>query len=112
VSRRVPDRGEVCWLEFDPQSGHEQRGRRPALVLSPKLYNGKVGLAICCPLTAQVKGYPFEVLVPEGLAAKGAVLADQVKSLDWKARKARFLCRLPDGVTDDVLLKVGLLLGR
>ena len=112
MSRRVPERGEVYWLELDPQSGREQRGRRPALILSPSVYNGKVGLAVCCPLTTQVKGYPFEVVIPSGLPAKGAVLADQVKSLDWRVRKARFLCRAPDAVVDDVLLKVGLLLGQ
>jgi mRNA interferase MazF len=100
----------VYWLELDPQSGHEQQGRRPALVLSPAIYNGKVGLAVCCPLTTQVKGYPFEVRLPGGLPAKGAILADQVKSLDWKSQKSRFLCRIPDSVTGDVLAKLGLLL--
>ncbi len=84
----VPDAGDVVWLEFNPQAGHEQSGRRPALVLSPAAYNGKTGLIVGCPMTTQVKGYPFEVeVVQDGVAS--AVLSDQVKSLDWKARKAR-----------------------
>ena len=88
ASARVPDRGDLVWLDFGPQAGHEQSGRRPALVLSPAAYNAKVGLALCCPITSQVKGYPFEVPVPEGAAIAGAVLADQVRSLDWRARRA------------------------
>lgn len=84
----VPDAGDIVWLEFDPQAGHEQAGRRPALVLSPARYNGKSGLMICCPMTTQVKGYPFEVRVEtDGLTS--VVLADQVKSLDWKVRRAQ-----------------------
>jgi mRNA interferase MazF len=107
---RAPQRGDVFWLEFDPQSGHEQKGRRPALVLSPEPYNRMVGLAVCCSLTTQVKGYPFEVLVPAGLPAKGAILSDQVKSLDWRTRNARFLCHLPEAVTAEVLAKLDALL--
>jgi mRNA interferase MazF len=84
----VPEAGDVVWLEFDPQAGHEQSGHRPALVLSPARYNGKTGLMLCCPMTTQVKGYPFEVRADmDGVT--GAVLADQVKSLDWRARRAR-----------------------
>ena len=82
----VPDAGEIVWLNFTPQAGHEQAGRRPALVLSPAAYNGKTGLAICCPMTTQVKNYPFEVLISEN--PPSVVLADQVKSLDWRIRKA------------------------
>ena len=82
----VPDAGEIVWLNFTPQAGHEQAGRRPALVLSPAAYNGKTGLAICCPMTTQVKNYPFEV--PIAGNPPGVVLADQVKSLDWRIRKA------------------------
>ncbi len=111
VARYVPDRGDAVWLEFDPQSGHEQRGRSPALVLSPASYNGKVGLAILCPVTSQTKGYPFEVALPEHAGVDGVVLADQVKSLDWRARKARLIGRVPDTVTDQVLGKLGALLG-
>ncbi len=83
----VPDRGDIVWLSFDPQAGHEQKGHRPALVLSPKTYNGKTGLMLCCPMTTRIKGYPFEVLLAD--AKPSAALADQVKSLDWRARKAK-----------------------
>jgi len=83
----VPERGDLVWLTFNPQAGHKQAGRRPAVVLSPKAYNGKVGLALFCPITSQVKGYPFEVRLPEGLPVSGSILADQVKSLDWQARQ-------------------------
>jgi mRNA interferase MazF len=111
VARRyVPDRGDVVWLQFDPQAGHEQAGRRPALVVSPASYNGKVGLALFCPVTSQVKRYPFEVLIPDGLPISGAVLSDQLKSLDWRARKARRICELPLPVVADVLAKVHALL--
>jgi mRNA interferase MazF len=97
----VPDAGHVVWLEFDPQSGREQAGRRPALVLTPASYNKKTSLMICCPLTSQIKGYPFEVLV-EMDGVKSVVLSDQVKSLDWKIRKAKF----KDKVTLDALVQV------
>ena len=83
----VPDAGDIVWLQFDPQAGHEQAGHRPALVLSPKAYNGKAGLMLCCPLTTQIKGYPFEVRVSG--VTDSAVLADQVKSLDWRVRQAK-----------------------
>jgi mRNA interferase MazF len=107
----VPKRGDVVWVSLDPQAGHEQAGRRPALVLSPVAYNGRVGLAILCPITSQVKGYPFEVLIPDGLAARGAILADQVKSLDWRAREAELMCSLPAETVAEVLGKLGTLLG-
>lgn len=90
-SAYIPDRGDLVWLEFTPQSGSEQAGRRPALVVSPKSYNGKVGLALFCPVTSRVKGYPFEVILPEGGGITGVVLADQLKSLDWRARKATLI---------------------
>ena len=105
----TPERGDIVWLTFTPQAGHEQAGRRPALVLSPKAYNGKVGLAIFCPITSQVKGYPFEVAVPQGLTVGGVILSDQVKSLDWKARQAEFVSRLPDGLLMTVLKRLGTL---
>lgn len=89
----VPDRGDLVWLEFTPQTGSEQAGRRPALVISPKAYNAKVGLALFCPVTSRVKGYPFEVVLPEGSGVIGVVLADQLKSLDWRARKAKLMER-------------------
>jgi len=105
-----PKRGDVVWISFNPQAGHEQSGHRPALVLSPQSYNRKVGLVILCPITNQIKGYPFEVRIPEGLKASGAVLADQVKSMDWRARRASLLCRVPEGIVREVLNKVGTLL--
>jgi mRNA interferase MazF len=108
----IPNRGDAVWIMFNPQAGHEQAGRRPALVLSPASYNGKVGLAILCPITSQIKGYPFEVLVPEGLKISGAILSDQVKSLDWKVRQAELVCKLPSATVDEVLQKLNTLLGQ
>jgi mRNA interferase MazF len=90
-SAYIPERGDLVWLEFTPQSGSQQAGRRPALVVSPKSYNGKVGLALFYPVTSRVKGYPFEVLLPEGSGVTGVVLSDQLKSLDWRARKAMLI---------------------
>jgi mRNA interferase MazF len=105
----VPEHGDIVWLTFTPQAGHEQAGRRPALVLSPSAYNGKVGLAIFCPITSQIKGYPFEVAVPQGLAVGGAILSDQVKSLDWRVRRAEFICKLPDSALTAVMKRLGTL---
>ncbi len=105
----VPDRGDVIWLQFNPQAGHEQAGRRPALVISPRIYNGKVGLALVCPVTSKVKGYPFEVLLPGSLPVSGVVLADQVKSLDWRVREAEFICSVPAEIIGEVLEKLRLL---
>ena len=107
----VPERGDAVWLDFNPQAGHEQAGRRPAIVLSPSAYNRKVGLAIFCPITSQVKGYPFEVVIPAGFNVSGAILSDQVKNLDWKVRRAELISKLPSSVTVEVLEKVGTLLG-
>src|SRR5438045_8960127 len=98
----VPDRGDVVWISLNPQAGHEQAGRRPALVLSPAAYNGRVGLALFCPITSQVKGYPFEVPLPAGSPVTGVVGADQVKSLDWRARKAARIAAVPPEVVDQV----------
>jgi mRNA interferase MazF len=106
----IPDRGDAVWIQFNPQAGHEQAGHRPALVLSPAAYNGRVGLAILCPITTQVKGYPFEVQIPDGLAATGVVLADQIKNLDWRVRKAAFLCKLPEEIVEEVAQKLSALL--
>lgn len=106
----IPRRGDAVWINFVPQAGHEQAGRRPAVVLSPEAYNGKVGLAVLCPITNQVKGYPFEVLVPAGLAVTGAILADQVKSVDWRARNAELICALPPETIAEMLDKLGTLL--
>ena len=90
MSRRsyVPDRGDIVWLQFNPQAGHEQAGHRPALVLSPASYNRRSRLMLCCPMTSQKKGYPFEVVIGTDTNRESVVLADQVKSLDWKVRKA------------------------
>ena len=105
-----PKRGDVVWLSFTPQSGHEQAGHRPALTLSPEAYNRKVGLALFCPITTRAKGYPFEVPLPVGLKASGVVLSDQVKSLDWQARNAQFSCKLPATIVEDVLGRLDVLL--
>jgi mRNA interferase MazF len=106
----VPSRGDVIWITLNPQAGHEQAGRRPALVISPRAYNDKVGLAILCPMTTQVKGYPFEVLIPNGLGVSGAILSDQVKSLDWRIRQADFICKLPARTMNEVIEKLSALL--
>jgi mRNA interferase MazF len=106
----VPERGDVVWISFNPQAGHEQAGRRPAVVLSPKAYNRKVGLAILCPITNQSKGYPFEVLLPQEADVTGVILSDQVKSLDWRVRNAEFKARLSEEVINEVLAKLGTLL--
>ena len=110
VEGYVPRRGDVVWITLNPQAGHEQVGRRPALVLSPLAYNEKVGLAILCPITSQEKGYPFEVKIPRGLAVAGVILADQVKSLDWRARAAERICALPHEPMAEVLGKLNTLL--
>jgi mRNA interferase MazF len=106
VAAYVPARGDVVWLKFDPQAGREQAGRRPALVISPQAYNRKVGLALVCPVTTKVKGYPFEVPLPAGLPAKGAVLCDQLKCLDWRSRSARRLCVAPPEVLQAVTARI------
>jgi len=107
----VPEPGDFIWLTFDPQAGHEQAGRRPALVLSPAIYNAKSGLALVCPITTQRKGYPFEVAVPAGSAATGTILADQLRSIDWKARRAERLGECPTDTVDEVRARLAPLLG-
>ena len=102
----VPDRGDVVWLEFDPQAGHEQAGRRPALVVSPRSYNARVGLALLCPITSRQKGYPFEVPLPAGLEVAGVILADQMKSLDWRVRRATRAAAVPREVLDEVVARL------
>lgn len=106
----VPRRGDAIWISLIPQAGHEQAGRRPAIVLSPEAYNGRVGLAILCPITNQIKGYPFEVAIPPGLDVAGVILSDQVKSLDWRARRAEFIATLPNETIIEALQKIGTLL--
>jgi mRNA interferase MazF len=105
----VPEAGDIVWLEFSPQAGHEQAGHRPAIVLSPSSYNGRTGMMVCCPLTTQIKGYPFEVRLHGRVAT--AVLADQVKSLDWRARRAQRKGRAAAPELAEVRAKVRALIG-
>ena len=107
----LPDRGDLIWLNFTPQAGKEQAGRRPALLLSPSSYNRKSGLALVCPVTSQVKGYPFEVAIPAGLPVQGVILCDHLRSLDWQERRATRINRLPDSVMAEVLARIGALIG-
>lgn len=102
----IPDRGDIVWLQFDPQAGHEQAGLRPAIVITPKAYNHKVGLALMCPITSRIKNYPFEVTLPEKLEVSGAILADQIKSLDWRARNAKYACKAPAEIVADMIAKI------
>lgn len=105
-----PDRGDLVWITLHPQAGHEQAGRRPAVAVSPRSYNRKSGLGLFCPVTSRVKGYPFEVALPEGLPVAGVVLADQVKTLDWRARRAELATRLPEESLAEVMGKLMALL--
>ncbi len=107
----VPERGDIVWLQFDPQAGHEQAGHRPAFVVSPRAYNKKVGLALFCPITSRAKGYPFEVPLPEECKARGSILSDQLKSLDWKARKATRFDAAPEEVVQEVTARILALVG-
>ena len=108
IRRYIPEAGDIVWLQFNPQAGHEQAGHCPALVVSPSSYNDKTGLMLCCPMTTQVKGYPFEVLIASERPC--AVLADQIKSLDWQARNIEFATKLPESLIGDVLKKIEALL--
>jgi mRNA interferase MazF len=110
MPRYVPERGDLVWLDFHPQSGHEQAGRRPAVVISPKVYNQKTGLAIFCPVTSRSKGYPFEVPVAPHLPVSGVVLTDQLRNLDWRARKVKFIARCATSCVEEILAKVSALL--
>jgi mRNA interferase MazF len=112
AKKYVPDRGDVVWIHLNPQAGHEQAGRRPAVVVSPQAYNGRVGLALFCPIMSRAKGYPFEVALPPDLPVGGVALADQVKSLDWRARHAQLAGRLPDATSAEVVGKLATLLER
>lgn len=108
--RFIPDAGDVVWLEFSPQAGHERAGHRPALVLSPSAYNSKTGMMLCCPMTPRIKGYPFEVVIRTG-DISGAVLADQIKSLDWRTRKATPKGKVSAEELDEARSKIAALLG-
>jgi mRNA interferase MazF len=107
----VPDRGDIVWLNFTPQSGHEQRGKRPALILSPKIYNEKTSLCVCLPITSKIKGYPFEVALPKGLEVEGVILSDQIKNLDYVARDIAYICSVSDEVLSPVQKNVLALVG-
>jgi len=106
----IPQRGDVVWIDIHPQTGHEQAGRRPAIVLSPKSYNDKVGLALLCPVTNRIKGYPFEVIVPSGLKTTGTILSDQIKSLDWRMRNTEYCDKVPETVVLEIFKKLSTLL--
>ncbi len=110
VAPYCPKRGDIVWLTFNPQAGHEQAGHRFALVLSLESYNRKVGLALFCTITSQVKGYPFEVSLPQGIQVCGVVLSDQVKNMDWKAKQTSFCCSVPKETIHEVLNKLGTLI--
>ncbi len=110
MSNYIPQRGDVVWINMHPQAGHEQAGRRPAIVLSPRSYNDKVGLALFCPVTNQIKGYPFEVIIPSGVKVTGAILSDQVKSLDWKIRNTEYYTKVPETVVLEIFKKLSTLL--
>ena len=110
MSTYIPQRVDVIWLDFNPKAGREHAGRRSAFVVSSAVYNGKVGLALVCSVTSRVKGYPFEVLLPAGLAVTGVILSDQLKSLDWRKRRAAFICAAPEAVTVEVQKKIEALL--
>jgi len=106
----TPDRRDFMWFDFDPQAGHEQAGRRPALVLSPRTYNERVGLVIVCPVTSRIKGHLFEVHIPSGLPISGVVLSDQIRSLDLKARNPAFIVQVSEAFVKDVLARLDTLL--
>ena len=107
----APRPGDVVWLEFDQQAGHEQAGRRPAVVLSPAAYNAKTGMMVCCPITSQIKNYPFEIVIRGNPNVSGAILSDQIKNLDWRARKARHKGRVSDDELTETLARIKALLG-
>ena len=102
MTEYVPGTGDLIWVNFSPQLGHEQAGRRPAVVLSPRLYNQNAGLLIACPITSKVKGYPFEVPLPSGSRMQGVILADHLKSLDWRRRQAEKAGKIPGAVMEQV----------
>ena len=106
----TPERGDVVWISLAPQPGHKQTERRLAVVLSPQAYNSRVGLAVLCPITSQIKGYPFEVLIPPDLPIEGAILADQAESLNWRVHRAELICSFPPAIVDEVLGKLRALL--
>jgi mRNA interferase MazF len=106
AAARAPERGDVVWLQFNPQAGSEQSSHRPALVISPKSYNQRVGLALLCPITSRIKGYPFEVELPRGMGTEGAILCDQIKSIDWRVRNAKRIGSVPTPVMQEVTARI------
>jgi len=106
TAAKAPERGDVVWLQFNPRAGSEQAGHRPALVISPRSYNQRVGLALVCPITSRIKGYPFEVEVPRGIGTEGAILCDQIKSLVWRVRKAKRIGSVPPAVLQEVTARI------
>ena len=106
----IPDRGDIIWLEFDPQKGHEQKGRRPGIVLSKKEYNQKSNLALICPITSRIKDYPFEVRINSII--QGVILSDQIRSIDWKSRNAAFVEKIPEEILKEILENIDLLLNE
>ena len=109
VKPYIPDRGDIVWLNFDLQVGHEQSGHRPAFVISPLAYNQRLNLALLCPITSKTKGWKFEVILTD-TKTKGVILADQIKSLDWQARKIDFIEKASENIIDEVISKIGTLL--
>ncbi|MBC7537416.1 MAG: endoribonuclease MazF [Bacteriovorax sp.] len=105
----IPKKGDIVWLNFTPQAGHQQKGKRPALILSPTEYNKKTGLAVCCPITSNIKGYPFEVIL-NGKKIKGAILSDYLKKVDWKAREIQFIEKTNSEVISEVISKIAALI--
>jgi mRNA interferase MazF len=110
ATSHCPARGDLVWIDFFPKKGHEQSGRRPGIVLSPRAYNKTVGLILCCPITSKEKGYPYEVALPSNLPISGVVLSDQVRSLDWKNRNVSIVSEAPPELIEDVLAKLQTLL--
>ncbi|GHV76168.1 mRNA-degrading endonuclease [Spirochaetia bacterium] len=109
VKEYIPERGDIVWLDFDPQKGHEQKGNRPAIVISPREYNEKVGLGIFCPITNQGKGYPFEVKI-NSKKITGVILSDQIKNLDWRERDIRFIIKSKEEEMAEVISKINVLI--
>jgi mRNA interferase MazF len=109
IKNYIPERGDIVWLNFDPQCGHEQKGKRPAIVLSPKEYNKKVGLGLFCPITSKVKNYPFEVKI-SNMKINGVVLSDQIKSFDWRTRDIEFIAKETSEKVEEIINKFSVLL--
>jgi mRNA interferase MazF len=105
VNKYIPQRGDFAWLDFAPQTGREQAGRRPAIIISDEIYNKTTGLLICCPITSKIKNYPFEVALPLGLKVRGAVLSDHIKNFDWRERNIEFIAKAPALILDEVIEK-------